>query len=245
MNSLRLLYKPLRKEDLKVARHLTFSEVRWPNDPAYADQAARWARSVANQVLEWTWRAFDILQIDHLAGVDLAQPLEQLERDLTYLHFIEIQIVFSEETDGYPSFVPHHEPPEMETRSSSAAKPPAYDLAFVSTANRRWLWPLEAKVVSSEKSLSAYLRDVNDKFLGCIAAPFVGEGAMIAYLLTNEISATFQNLAHRLGQPLEPVPEFQSRPHRVSSHTRATAPDLRLHHMLMQCIASQHVLDDD
>ena len=45
---------------------------------------------------------------------------------------------------------------------------------------------IEAKVVCTPGSLADYLRDVNDKFISGVAAPLVGEGAMIAYTLTTE-----------------------------------------------------------
>ena len=217
-------------------RRPTFSAFAWPDDPAEADLPIQWACGVATQVLDWTWRAFDAIQANHLMRVDLTQPPEQLERDLTRNHFVEIQILFALETEGYAALVPHHEFPEMESRTSASAKPPAYDLAFVSTANQRWAWPLEAKVVSAPNRLGEYLKDVNDKFVGGVAAPLVGEGAMIAYLLTNETTAVFENLENRLNQPLQMVPEFCERPHRVSRHLRTTAPELRLHHLLMECV---------
>lgn len=218
-------------------RRRTFSEFAWPDDPADADLPVQWACSVATQVLDWTWRAFDTFRANHLVRVDLTQPLEQLERDLTRQHFVAIQVLFAAEEDGYPAFVPHHEFPEMESRTSASAKPAAYDLAFVSTANPRWAWPLEAKVVPSAGRLGEYLKDVNDKFIGGVAAPLVGEGAMIAYLLTNETATVFENLANRLNQPLEVVSEFSDRPHRISRHVRTASPDLRLHHLLMECVA--------
>ena len=193
-------------------RRPTFSEFAWPDDPADADLPIQWAGSVATQVLDWTWRAFDAFQANHLVRVDLTQPLEQLERDLTRNHFVEIQVLFASETDGYAALVPHHEFPEMESRTSASAKPPAYDLAFVSTANQRWAWPLEAKVVPSPDRLGEYLKDVNDKFVGGVAAPLVGEGAMIAYLLTNETTTVFENLANRLNQPLEWSPNSANGP---------------------------------
>lgn len=218
-----------------MTRRPAFSELRWPEDPDDAGLPAEWAKAVAIQVLGWTWRSFDVLRADHLIEIDLSQPLEQLERDLTRNHFIEMMALFQEETGGYASFFPHHEWPELESRKSAAAKPPAYDLAFVSRDNRRWAWPIEAKVVSSPAALGEYLRDVNDRFVRCVAAPLVGEGAMIAYLLTNDTASVFENLAMRLNQALEPVPEFQNRPHRASYHSRVSAPKLRLHHMLMRC----------
>lgn len=219
-----------------MTRRPTFSELRWPDDPSYADLPIRWAASVAAQVLDWTWRAFDALRADHLVRIDLTQSLEQLERDLTRNHFLEIQCLFVAETDGYPTFAPVPEWPETESRTSPSTKPPAYDLAFISLANRRWAWPIEAKVVLSPGRLGKYLRDVNDKFVGGVAGPLVGEGGVIAYLLTSETALVFENLAMRLSQVLEPDPRFDNRPHRVSRHARASAPELRLHHMLMQCV---------
>jgi hypothetical protein len=219
-----------------MTRRSTFSELRWPDDPAEADLPIRWAESVATQVLDWTWRAFDALRTEHLLRIDLSQPLEQLERDLTSQHFIEIQLIVGRETGGYSAFVPHHEWPENASRSSAMAKPPAYDLAFVSLDNRRWAWPIEAKVVPTPGRLSEYLEDVQGKFIRCVAAPLIGEGALIAYLLTEETSKVFENLAQRLNQTLELVSEFRDRPHRISRHSRVDAPDLRLHHMLMQCV---------
>ncbi|MEK6258075.1 MAG: hypothetical protein AABP62_05595 [Planctomycetota bacterium] len=219
-----------------MIRHASPSELLWPDDPVDADLPAVWATSVATQVLDWTWRAFDALRKNHLVRIDLTQPLEQVERDLVRNHYVEIQVLFAAETDGYATFVPTHEWPEMETRATAAAKPPAYDLAFVSSDNRRWAWPIEAKVVSSTDRLADYLKDVNDKFVGGIAAPLVGEGAMIGYLLVTDTTTVFNNLETRLAQSLETVPEFVQRPHRVSWHSRGSAPDLRLHHMLMPCV---------
>lgn len=229
-----------------MTRRPTFSELHWPDDPSDADLAIRWASSVATQILSWTWRAFEVFRANHMLEVDFTQPLEQLERDLARNHFIEIQLLFRSETNGYPTFVPHHEWPETESRSSPSAKPPAYDFAFVSLTNRRWAWPIEAKIVPSSGRLGEYLKDVNNKFVAGVAAPLFGEGAMIAYLLTNETSVVLDNLANQLHQVLEVVPEFCERPHRVSRHLRATAPELRLHHMLMECVgqAEHHVPAD-
>ena len=220
-----------------MTRRPTPSELLWPDDSADADLPVTWASSVTTQVLEWTWRAFDSLRQNHLVRIDLnSQPLEQVERDLVANHYVEIQKVFAAETDGYATFVPVHEWPEMETRTTAPAKPPAYDLAFVSSDNPRWAWPIEAKVVSSTGALAEYLKDVNDKFVAGVAAPLVGEGAMIGYLLVTDTATVFANLEKRLNQTLVIVPEFVGRPHRVSRHTRATAPDLCLHHLLMACV---------
>lgn len=219
-----------------MARRPTFSELVWPEDPDERNLPSEWASSHCVKVLDWTWRAFDVLIAKHASNVDFSQPLEQLERDLVRCHFTEIQLLFANETDGFASIVPQHEWPELESRKSAAAKPPAYDLAFSSTANHRWAWPIEAKVVPTPGTLAEYLKDVNDKFVAGVASPLLGEGAMIAYLLQKDSTDIFfQNLAAKLEQSLKPLPEFAERTHRASEHVRTSNPNLRLHHLAMVC----------
>ena len=219
-----------------MTRRPTFSELAWPDGPGDADLPVRWARSVTLQVLDWTWRAFDRLRSKHLSRIDVTQPLEQLERDLVRQHFMEIQMLFVAESDGYSTIVPQHEWPEMESRSSAAAKPPAYDLAFVSVANQRWAWPIEAKVIPSPGTWGEYLKDVHGKFVAGIAGPLTGEGGMLGYLLFSDGSAVLRPLEERLGQRMESLTALRGRLHRMSRHSRKNAPELCLHHMLMICV---------
>lgn len=223
-------------------RRPSFSELAWPDDRASANLPEEWAHSVTTQILDWTWRAFDRLQSNHLNRVDLQQPLEQLERDLTRNHFIEIQAVFQEETDGFSALIPVHEWPEMETRSAPPARPASYDLAFIHLAHRRWAWPIEAKVLPTPRNLYDYLADLTDKFEAGVAAPLIGVGGMIAYLLSGMPEAFFINLEERLPSALVVVPEFAARPHRASQHQRVNAPFICLHHMAMSCIGRQATL---
>lgn len=203
-------------------------------DDESRQQAKEWAAGVSIQVLDWTWRAFDELRVNVLSRVDMSQPLEQLERDLTSKHFIEIQRLFAAETDGMSSVVPHHEFPENESRPGGSGKPPASDISFIWYENQRISWPFEAKVIPTPGTLAEYLGDMK-KFSDGVAAPLVGTGAQIAYLLSGKTDEFFQNLTPHLSTSLEPPPEFSERPHRVSSHARTDAPDLELHHMAMLC----------
>lgn len=212
----------------------TASELRWPMDDDSLRQAEDWAAGVSHQVLDWTWQAFDTLHKEVLCKIDLNQPLDQLERDLTSHHFREIQKLWAGETEGYSSVYPQPEWPEMATRSPAPAKPPAYDLAFVWNDNPRVAWPIEAKVVPTPSTLAPYLADV-EKFVNGVAAPFVGEGAQIAYLLTGTAIEFFLGLKAKLMSPLEEDPKFSARAHRVCMQVRTAAPDLRLHHMAMRC----------
>lgn len=199
-----------------------------------ADLPVQWATSVSGLVLSWTWRAFDRL-CEHLGRIDLTQPVEQLERDLTRNHYLELQTVFAKETRGFAAFSPVHEWPELETRSPSPARPPAYDLGFVHLDRRRWTWPIEAKVVKTPTALHEYVTEIRAKFESGVAAPLVGEGGMIGYLLSGPTSAFFGALEQRLSCRLSVVAEFSDRPHRSSMHQRTQRPDLRLHHMAMLC----------
>jgi len=212
------------------------SELRWLMDDESRRQAEDWAAGASNQVLDWTWRAFDALHANVLSHVDMSQPLDQLERDLTSKHFIEINRPFAAETDGLSSIVPHHEFPENESRPGGSGKPPASDICFIWYENQRVSWPIEAKVVPTPGTLAEYLGDVK-KFTDGVTAPFVGEGAQIAYLLSGDANGFFSNLSAKLSLRLQDVPEFSSRPHRFSQHARATAPHLRLHHMVMHCLS--------
>lgn len=125
----------------------------------------------------------------------------------------------------------------MESLSSSQAKPPAYDFAFVHIEHRRWAWPIETKVLPTPGTLSEYVNEIHAKFVGGVAAPLVGEAGMIAYLRSGSADTFFVNLENRLAVALEVVAEFPNRPHRTSTHSRSrpTAPTLRLHHMVMAC----------
>src|ERR1035437_4145539 len=215
-----------------MSRCPTPSELAWPMDDESRQQAQEWANGITSQVLDWTWRAFDMVRAGALGNVDLTQPLEQLERDLARHHFCELNMLWAQETGGECAFTPHHEYPELETRSPAPARPPAYDIAFVWNANRRIAWPIEAKVVPTPATLADYLGDVK-KFTDGIAAPLSGIGAQIAYLLTGTTDDFFNNLSTRLSLPLQTLAEFSARAHRVSSHTRKSSPDLELHHMAM------------
>lgn len=218
-----------------MTRRRTFSDIAFAADRDNADLPVEWARGVASQVLEWTWQAFDELRRKYLLNVDFSRPLDQLERDLSRHHFVNLQQMFFASNDGYCSLAPVSEWPEMESLSSPQAKPPAYDFAFVHVEHRRWAWPIEAKVLPTPGTLSEYVREVQVKFVSGVAAPLVGEAGMIAYLLSGSAETLFANLQDRLAIALETVAEFPDRPHRSSTHSRPSAPTLRLHHLAMVC----------
>ncbi len=89
-------------------------------------------------------------------------------------------------------------------------------------------------VLPTSAVLAEYLKDVRAKFVAGIAAPLVGEGGMIGYLLQGFPKDVFDKLADELGQRLLPVSEFSTREHLSSRHERREALSLRLHHMIME-----------
>jgi len=197
-------------------------------------QAEEWAASVTPRVLGWTWQAFDALHANVLAYVNMTQPLDQLERDLASKHFIEIQRIFAAETEGFSSIIPHHEFPENESAPGGSGKPPASDISFIWYENQRVSWPIEAKVLKTPGTLAEYLKDT-EKFKKGTAAPFVGEGAQIAYLLAGTTDDFFCNLQAKLKSSLAQAAAFSNRPHRTSEHSRVKVLNLTLHHMAMYC----------
>ena len=110
-----------------MTRRAAFREQAWPEDPAFKQLALEWAEAVSQRILDWVWRGFDALLAGPMARVDLTQPLEQLERDLTNLHFIEIQLLWRTETDGFSSLTPGHEIPEFESRDQRQSFLPVDD----------------------------------------------------------------------------------------------------------------------
>lgn len=212
----------------------TLSELQWPIDDESRQQANDWATSISIQALDWTWRAFDMLRENLLSRVDMKTQFDQLERDLTRNHFAEIQAIWAKETGGESSIEPHAEYPEMETRAPAPAKPPAYDIAFVWRQNRRVALPIEAKIVPTPATLAAYLGDTT-KFEAGIAAPLVGHGAQIAYLLTGSTDEFFSNLSTKFTSLFDIISEFSDRAHRATQHSRVSATNLTLHHMAMHC----------
>ena len=188
-----------------MPRHPVLSELIWPDEPGDGELAVTWAESIATEILGYMWRSFDVMQNKYINQIDLTQPLEQLERELAKFHFLEIQQLFRQEKDGFASFSPVPEWPEMATRSAAPAKPPAYDFAFICLANSRWAWPIEAKVIHSNGGLVEYLKDINEKFFKGVASPLVSEGGMIGYLLVADVTSVWERLQKCLKQRIEPL----------------------------------------
>ncbi|MGA8428531.1 MAG: hypothetical protein WB729_01825 [Candidatus Sulfotelmatobacter sp.] len=190
---------------------------------------------MSKQFLRFVWEAYDLLQSEVLCDVDLSQATDDLERSITQLLEPRISRVMS----GDEPFYVQHGPYEHETREPAPAQPPQYDIAFVLSANPRIMWPLEAKVLTTENAVSEYVKEVKDSFLSCRYAPFVPAAAMLGYLVGGSGSKTLRAIAKKLPCKMRQVGGFESRAHKYSSHERLVPKEkkypkvFRCHHLIM------------
>ena len=180
-------------------------------DPAFIALARSWMQNPARQLLSFIWRAYENMRASppHVDTKDL-------ERSITQLLEPRVRDVMT----GYEPFYIQHGPFERETMKAPPAQPPEYDLAFVLRADERIMWPMEAKILETPKSVANYIRDVQNEFLTCRYAPFSSSGAMLGYLLTGKPDDAFAVIAEKLSCTLEPVSEHSAKPNRLSLHQR-------------------------
>lgn len=208
----------------------------WPSsnsapDPTFVALACDWMSDPARRLLGFVWTAYDRM-CTHPPVIDT----RDLERSITQL--LEPRI--NEAMTGDEPFYIQHGSFERETMVSQPAQPPAYDLAFVMRSDERVMWPLEAKVLTTPRTLADYDHDIRQQYMTCRYAPFSGSGAMLGFLLSGNPIETLARIATKLGCTLEVVKEFPLRPHRVSSHHRSvpagkTYPaDFECHHLILE-----------
>lgn len=192
-----------------------------------------------NQLLESLWQAYAALYTRSLSQIDMSQPNDDLERDLTKQFCLELQRAFNADLPVSPM----HAYPEHESRLGGKAKPPEYDIAFVLYANPRMCWPVEAKVLDSDQNttsnLGDYIATFNARFMTCYYAPFSTSAAMVGYQRTGTPNTVLSHIAGRLGCTLTPSPSFSTRAHQTSQHYRAPhngkpyPSDFTCHHLMM------------
>ena len=196
--------------------------------------ARTWSSDASTRMLGWVWQGYDSLR-EVLAGIDWSLATDDLERDITQLLEPRIR---AHMPDPLPFYI-QHEVCERETRKPRPAQPPKYDLAFVSYGNPRIMWPLEAKVLKTDRDVAKYVRDVREELLTCRYAPFSSEAGMIGYLLSGDPEAAFARIASALKVALEDGASSAGRPHKTSDHLREVPPEkryprnFRCHHLMM------------
>jgi hypothetical protein len=193
--------------------------------PEFLDLAAEWCRDQSEILLRFVWQAYEQLKID--------QPFidgRDLERSITQV--LEPRI--NREMSGDEPFYVQHGPYERATMQAPPAQPPQYDIAFVQLADERIMWPMEAKVLETDRAVADYVKDIREQFLTCRYAPFSGDGAMLGYLLLGSTNKAFNNIAKKTPCVLEDFPAYITRPHKLSRHTRS-GPFCKIQHSEFRC----------
>ncbi len=219
-----------------MRRRQTISEQLWPKDASF-NSLRIWPRDAGTIILRRVWAAYDDLGPAILSRVDWSAAEDEVERSLTAYHSLKIQ----ERQSGDEPFILHPEMPEFESREPAPARSRAYDFGFVMRGgDYAMIWPIEAKVLKTDRKLTGYLRDLDDKYLKCKAAPFSHEGALIGYLLSGNPAVVFDGIRAHIGQLLMPHQAFSGRNHRTTTHKREVPKgkhyprDFLCHHLVME-----------
>jgi hypothetical protein len=227
----------------------TISESVFSDKYDFVELAKTWRSDAITVLLNLVWQACDVYQYDVLSRVDLSQVNDQLERDITQGLSIEIDRVKS----GDVPFTIRTEWFEMEGREPSPARPKQYDLAFIwsKPPNVRIVWPIEAKILSSDGSISEYVKEITNNYLTCRYAPFSSEGGMLGYLLKGDCAKVFRNIEKAISCQLTHYPAFQEREHKTSDHQRIVPPNksypikFRCHHLVLQLTKNSDLNHDE
>jgi hypothetical protein len=189
-------------------------------------------------LLGFVWEGYDRLVAEVISQVDAQQADDSLETNVTQLLEPLIRRSMSQ-AGGYLPYDVQHNRFEFATRLDAPAQAPGYDIAFFLIANPRVMWPLEAKVLRTDRAVGAYVGEVTGNFLTCRYAPFSNEAAMLAYLVSGLPQHALHHISESLRCTLTPHPDFPDRDHATSDHRRAVPtgkpyPEaFRCHHLIM------------
>jgi hypothetical protein len=223
----------------------TISESVYSDRYEFVELAKNWRPDAITIILNLIWQGYDLDKGDVLSKIDLSQAYDQLERDITQ----SLSVYIEQAKSGFEPFVIRSEWFEMQTREQSPARPKQYDLAFVwsNPANVRIVWPIEAKVLRSDSSVTEYVNEITGNYLTCRYAPFSSEVGMLGYLLRGSSTIAFNNIGTAVPCTLSDHPDFLERQHKVSDHTR-TVPmgerypvKFRCHHLLLELTKKTNV----
>lgn len=229
-----------RIRSLCVRRRLTIGEARWPETPEFLSVASCWRQNASTIMLGFVWEGYKQLCTDVLYQIDVTLADEQLERSITQILTPKVRDCMT----GYEPFDIEQGVYEYETRVSASAQPPLYDLAFVIKSNPRIMWPIEAKVLRTDRAVGPYVKEISENLLTWRYAPFSGEGAMLGYLLTGEPAKVFESIAIKTPCNLNDHPDFDSHAHKTSDHIRSVPAgkpypiNFRCHHLIMSLLCN-------
>lgn len=197
-----------------------------------------WNEELTIKLLTLVWKAYDQLHRDMASRIPWDEDYDDLERTITS----ELELAIQDQMDGFLPVRVQHAPLEHRSKSPPPAKPPEYDIAFVWREDARIMWPLEAKVLKTDRvtetNLGDYVTTLNERYLTCYYAPFSNGGAMLAYLKQGNPLVLFDNIGSKLGTELAEYAPFSERYHKISNHIR-TVPqgedypkDFCCHHLI-------------
>ncbi|OLD94313.1 MAG: hypothetical protein AUI36_46555, partial [Cyanobacteria bacterium 13_1_40CM_2_61_4] len=199
-----------------VTRRPSYLERRWPESDDFIRLAVKWGENASAQLLTYVWVAYDALAAEVFAVDPPTGDDESLERSITQLLEPRIRAAMT----GWEPFQVQHGPYEYETRSRAPAQPPAYDIAFFLVARPRLMWPLEAKVLRTDRAVALYVAAVRNEFLTCRSSPFSSQAGMLGYLVAGNPQRAFAAIERATRYRLAAHPHFHDRPHRISDHVR-------------------------
>jgi hypothetical protein len=219
-----------------MTRRQSYSQQVFPETPEFTACLTKLKGDGVKVMLGYVWAGFDGFKMEIL---DKNPPPTRdnldLERDLTeILHSYILRVL--------PAHLPYylqHEKKERE-QATPGRQPPEPDLSFVLFSNPRSTFPMDAKVLERDSvaGMTDYVDTVQNRFVGCVYAPFSREGAMIAFLLAGSVKTVFQSLGTAMGCKISRSPYIATRDHKTSSHVRsATAckyKQFRCHHLVMR-----------
>lgn len=214
----------------------TVLDLIWPSESQdYAAVAQTWSDGAIEIMMRASWKGYEELTAKVLQEVDTTQADEELERGISQL----LEPCIRRHLSGdEPDFVQHGSY-EFATRKPAPAQPPQYDIAFVLRENGKVMWPLEAKVLRTDRAVSRYVRDIREEFLTGRYAPYVDGGGMLGYLFGGSSVNALSHIESALGCPLNRFRGLDPDVHRVSLHTRRLKePEFlsgvfRCHHLIM------------
>ena len=222
-----------------MLRRQTYHEARLGPPPGSDALVAFWNLSLVNNLLGLVWRAYDDLCTTGWSNVDWSESYDDEERSLSE----DLERAIHKVSDRFLPVSIQHGPYEREARKPAPAQPPQYDIAFVFTGDPRIMWPLEAKVLDSDRDTEAnfsdYIVTVKERYLTCYYAPFSNSGAMLGYLKSGDPEIVAKHIAARLGATLISYDKFPLRCHKTSDHIRVVPAGkdypskFRLHHLIM------------
>lgn len=224
---------------LPLLRGQTYQERFYSKPPGVEALVEIWNESLVNNLLGFVWEAYDDIHKAEWSRIDWTKKHDDLERSLSEA----LERAISKRMNGFAAVYVQHGTRERESRANPPSAPPEYDIAFVWVSNPRLIWPLEAKVLKSDKNTGEnngdYIDTIKNRYLTCYYAPFSTGGAMIGYLKSGDSEIAAANISGRLGHPFSPHIPFPSRCHKVSDHQRIVPAGknypagFRCHHMIL------------